>query len=166
MLRRRRRYMRGALAQVVAGWPRFMYKPGTPPPTHTTMPTLRHPNLKRLLAAIFLAMTALPTRAEIVAIAFGDDQRFSHRFEVAPGKFAEACGPLLREAAVQWRFSASRPLDFNIHYHEGKAVTYPVKRAASAGASGTLRVAVDKPYCWMWKNTTTQPASVTVELTR
>ena len=143
-----------------------MYKAATPQPTHTTMPTLQHPNLKRLLAATVIAVTVLPTRAEIVSIAFSDDQRFSHRFEVAPGEFAEACGPLLRDAVVQWRFSASRPLDFNIHYHEGKAVNYPVKQATSAGSNGTLRVTVDVPCCWMWRNTTTQPASVTVELTR
>ena len=123
-----------------------------------------------MLAAAALAATALtlPAQAEIVTIAFGGEQRFSHRFEVAPGKFAEACGQLAKGSAVQWRFNASLPLNFNIHYHEGKAVTYPEKRSGSAGAEGTLSVTVDQAYCWMWTNKTAQPAivTVTVELVR
>ncbi len=130
------------------------------------MPQLHHTMRAPLWVAALLTLTAGPARAEIVDITFGADQRFSHSFEVAPGKIAEACGKLPAGAAVQWRFSASGPLDFNVHYHQGKAVTYPVKQTASAGANGSLRGAVDEPYCWMWKNTSTQPARVTIELTR
>ena len=124
--------------------------------------------LRHFLAAAVLALTALPmpAHAEIVTIAFGDERRFSHRFELAPGKFAEACGQLPRGSAVQWRFNASMPLNFNVHYHEGKALNYPEKQNGSARADGTLRVAVDGAYCWMWTNNTARPAIVNVELAR
>jgi len=136
------------------------------PPEH--LAASRPNRLRHLLAAAALAAIALtlPAQAEIVTIAFDGEQRYSHRFEVAPGKFAEACGQLARGSAVQWRFNASLPLNFNIHYHEGKAVTYPEKQNGSTGAEGTLRVAVDEAYCWMWTNKTAQPAIVTIELVR
>ncbi len=108
----------------------------------------------------------LPAQAEIVDIRFDAERRFTHRFEVAAGKFAEACGQIPRGSAVQWRFQASAPMNFNIHYHEGKAVTYPEKREGRAQGAGTLQVTVDEAYCWMWTNKTGQSAAVTVELQR
>ena len=134
------------------------------PPERLT--ALRPPRLLQVLtgAALAAAALTLPAQAEIVTITFGDERRFSHRFDVAPGKFAEACGQLPRDSAVQWRFSASLPLNFNIHYHEGKAVTYPEKLNGSTGANGMLRIAVNEAYCWMWTNKTAQPVVVTVEL--
>ena len=67
---------------------------------------------------------------------------------------------------MQWHYQASGPLDFEIHYHEGKAVSFPMRQAGRARADGTLNVAVSEPYCWMWKNTAPQPISVTIDLTR
>ncbi len=121
-----------------------------------------------MLAAAALAETALalPAQAEIVTLTFGDEAALRSPLKVAPGKFAEACGQLPRGSVVQWRFCSSLPLNFNIHYREGKAVPYPEKHSGSTGADGTLRVAVEEAYCWMWTNETAQPAIVTVELVR
>ena len=40
-------------------------------------------------------------------------------------------------------------MDFNVHYHEGKDVRFPAKRAQVSKADGTLDVSVDQDYCWM-----------------
>jgi hypothetical protein len=108
----------------------------------------------------------LSAHAEIVEIAWSDQGRFVQEFTVAPGKFAEACGKLQRGDAVAWRFEAGGPLDFNIHFHEGKAVRYPARRKSVAAARGQLKVALDQDYCWMWTNTSAQPVDLRLTLTR
>lgn len=118
----------------------------------------------RLLAAAALAAAALPALAEIVPIRFDADRRFVQRLQVPPGKFVEACGSLPVGSAVRWRFGADAPLDFNIHYHEGKSALFPVKLDASAGADGTLDGAVAQPYCWMWTNRASKAATVDLQL--
>ena len=35
-----------------------------------------------------------------------------------------------RGESIRYRFRASAPIDFNIHYHRGDEMTFPVKRAA------------------------------------
>jgi hypothetical protein len=67
---------------------------------------------------------------------------------------------------VAWRFEASGPLDFNIHYHEGQAVRYPAREDAAAGSSGTLQAALDQDYCWMWTNKARHPVSLRLALER
>lgn len=116
-----------------------------------------------LILAIFCSTAA---RAAIIDIAWTEQGRFERRVSVAPGKFAEVCGKLARADSVAWRFEASGPLNFNIHYHEGKDVRYPERRDALAGASGRLQVVLDQDYCWMWTNKSGQAVDLNLLLTR
>lgn len=125
--------------------------------------------MQRTFFGLFLAVSAvLPTtaRAEIIDIAWSEQGRFVQEVTVAPGKFAEACGKLQSGQRVNWRFEAGGPLEFNIHFHEGKAVRYPARRKAVAAARGELKVALDQDYCWMWTNKTAQPVDLRFTLTR
>lgn len=118
------------------------------------------------LALILAVLCSTAARADIIEIAWNEQGRFERRVSVAPGKFAEVCGKLARADSVAWRFDASGPLNFNIHYHEGKDVRYPERRDALAGASGRLQVALDQDYCWMWTNKSGQAVDLNVLLTR
>ncbi len=118
------------------------------------------------LALILAVLCSTAARADIIDIAWNEQGRFERRVSVAPGKFAEVCGKLARADSVAWRFDASGPLNFNIHYHEGKDVRYPERRDALAGASGRLQVALDQDYCWMWTNKSGQAVDLNVPLTR
>lgn len=118
------------------------------------------------LALILAILCSTAARAAIIDIAWNEQGRFERRVSVAPGKFAEVCGKLTRADSVAWRFDASGPLNFNIHYHEGKDVRYPERRDALAGASGRLQVALDQDYCWMWTNKSGQAVDLNVLLTR
>ena len=100
------------------------------------------------LMALFAAASA---RAEIIDIAWGPEG-FQRITAVAPGKFAEVCGPLRKGQSVRWSFESDAALDFNIHYHQGKKVVFPAKQDAVAKSGGTLVVALDQDYCWMWTN--------------
>ncbi|HMM85715.1 MAG TPA: hypothetical protein PKC53_09585 [Azohydromonas sp.] len=120
----------------------------------------------RCLGLSSAALLSAAAQAEIVDIAWSSEGRFERRLTVAPGKFAEVCGKLVKAESVAWRFDASGPLNFNVHYHEGKEVRYPERRDALASASGQLRVALDQDYCWMWTNKSAQPVDLQLLLTR
>ena len=104
--------------------------------------------------------------AHIVDIAWTADGRFIHKTRIAAGKFMEICGKVSAGETVRWSFNAEAPLDFNIHYHVGKDVIYPTKRAQVSVGQDVLAATVTQDYCWMWTNKTALPVSLNVELGR
>lgn len=52
---------------------------------------------------------------------------------------------------LDWRFEASGPVDFNVHYHDGPSVVMPVSRQASLGDAGIYVAAIPHDYCAMWE---------------
>ena len=124
------------------------------------------PFAARSLLLLCASLASMAAQAEIIDIAWSDQGRFERRVTVAPGKFAEACGKLARADVVAWRFDAGAPLNFNIHYHEGKEVRYPARQDAIASAQGELRAAIDQDYCWMWTNKSARPVELRIDLSR
>ena len=59
-----------------------------------------------------------------------------------------------------------RPLDFNVHFHEGKKVLYPARQNQVARLSGTLNAQVEQDYCWMWTNKGTAETTLRFHLAR
>ena len=116
-----------------------------------------------LLALVVIATSA---HANLVDIAWSEQGRFEHNASVAPGKFVELCGKLAKGQVIAWSFKGEQPLDFNIHYHQGKQVVFPAKRSGVAALDGQLAVALDQDYCWMWTNKTAAPAALAVRLQR
>jgi len=129
------------------------------------MTTDRNRPTLRAAAACAIALLAAPlAHADIVDIDWGANNSFERSLSVAPTKFAEVCGPLKAGDAVQWRFDASQALDFNIHFHEGKAVHYPARADQTRELTGTLAVAVSQDYCWMWTNKSPVAATLNIRL--
>ena len=126
------------------------------------MPTLAARRLA--LACLWAAGTALAAPGELLSIDWSTEGGFERTVPVPPGRFAEACGPLPAGQAVDWRFEASAPLDFNVHFHVGPDVRYPARQAAVRQASGTLEAPLAQDYCWMWTNRAAQPATLTLRL--
>ena len=115
------------------------------------------------IAAALLA--ALPqARGDVVDIRWSADAGFTHKAAVAAGKFVEVCGKLAAGQNVRWRFEATAPVDFNVHYHLGKDVEYPAKLSAVTTGEDTLQVMVGQDYCWMWSNKSSVPAMLSVNL--
>ena len=75
-----------------------------------------------------MAVIAIDARAELVDIRWDSAGLFETTMQVAPGKFAEVCGQLAKDQSVVWSFKADQPMNFNIHYHEGKQVVFPAKQ--------------------------------------
>ena len=101
--------------------------------------------MRRILmfAAVSLAVGS-GVRAEIVDIRWTPDGRYTHEATVPAGKFVEVCGKLRAGMKVQWEFDASAPMDFNVHYHVGKDVTYPTKLSAVAAAKDLLEIKIEQ----------------------
>ena len=83
---------------------------------------------------------------------------FTH--SISPRGFAEECFRLTGGATIGYRFEASAPVDFNIHFHRGKDVEYPVKRVDVRVADEPFTAPSTEEYCLMWSNRT--GANVTV----
>lgn len=122
--------------------------------------------LVRLLKSTgVLLILAIPAgaNAEIVDLKWAGSA-FAHKSSIAPRKFLEVCGKLKAGEPVAWQFTTSAPTDFNIHYHVGKAVTYPAKRTDIAADAGKLTPETDQDYCWMWSNRAAQPIDIDLSL--
>ncbi|MFT3957030.1 MAG: hypothetical protein QM722_22420 [Piscinibacter sp.] len=118
------------------------------------------------LAGAALCLGATFAHAEVVDLQWQEGGRFERSLTVAPGKFAEICGPLAPGQTVQWSFTAEQALNFNIHYHVDKDVHYPAKQDGVERAKGDLVVTSRQDYCWMWVNKAASPSRLTVAMTR
>ena len=67
-----------------------------------------------------------------------------------PGKTFEVCDKLAAGEKRRYHWKASSAVDFNVHYHEGTDVSYPIKRDAMRGDGGTFAAKGAQEYCWMW----------------
>jgi hypothetical protein len=69
-----------------------------------------------------------------------------------PGKIHEECRQLAAHSATVWEFVATGPLEFNVHYHLGNDVFYPLEPAMLQDGAGTFAAKTTQEYCWMWTN--------------
>lgn len=113
-----------------------------------------------------LAAAALGASADVVDIVWDGAGRFDTALSVPPGEFAEVCGKLSKGQAVAWGFRAAQPMDFNIHYHEGKEVRFPARRDQSLAAQGVLDPSSGQVYCWMWTNKAQGAVDLSISLSR
>lgn len=66
------------------------------------------------------------------------------------GKVLEHCDKLAAGEKRRFYWKSTAPVDFNVHYHDGSDVFYPIKRDAMRGDGGTFTAKVAQDYCWMW----------------
>ena len=115
-------------------------------------------------AALLLTIAfPIAANADIVDIKWAGGT-FTHKANIAPKKFLEVCGKQKEGDVVAWKFNGGAPTDFNIHDHVGKEVSYPENRKDVASAEGTLAVALDQDFCWMWSNRSAQVIDVKISL--
>jgi hypothetical protein len=78
--------------------------------------------------------------------------RFGHfALDVPARGFEEHCLKLESGDRVHYRFRATGEVDFNIHYHLGKDVHYPVRNSSSLNADSTFSAPRADTYCLMWE---------------
>jgi hypothetical protein len=128
--------------------------------------------MKQQLSIFLFVMAATcvnTAHAEVIDIAWKADgarEVFSHEGTIAEKKIGEVCGKLKKGETVMWRYTASAPLDFNIHFHEGKKVEYLAQTKGAISGENKFVAPVDQDYCWMWTNRAKQTATYSIELSR
>ena len=119
-----------------------------------------------VLITMSLLIPQASANAQVVDIQWSGNGQFSHKGAVPAGKLVEVCGMLTAGLKVRWDFEASAPMDFNVHYHEGKDVVFPSKLEAVATAKDVLETKIKQDYCWMWSNKSTAAVTFAVNLKR
>lgn len=98
---------------------------------------------KAALAA--LAVTACATDTFVV-----DEPRALDGVPIAPFEFHEECARLAAGDRLDWRFTAQRPVHFEIYYKDGLAHIAPVSRDDVTTDSGIYPVPLSQRYCLRW----------------
>ena len=103
----------------------------------------------RPLCAILVAALALcgcgvaPISAEAPKVVRGHP--------LPPYEIHEECVRLEPGDWIEFTFDSTEPVDFNVHYHEGKTVVMPLVREKSLGDAGVFAPPVAQDYCLMWE---------------
>lgn len=87
----------------------------------------------------------------------------AHEKTLAPGEVHEECMTLKATQSLIYSYRANFPLSFNIHYHEGKDVIFPVKKDNSKLHKDVFKATVKQDYCLMWTNTAKEPITISYE---
>jgi hypothetical protein len=109
-----------------------------------------------VLISLVLSACAFPQRSETDAF----------RHEIKPGKIAEECRNLQPGERLRYRFEASVPMSFNVHFHRGNSVEYPVKIDGTSTEASIFAAQSAEEFCWMWTNGTLDVVVVQGELIR
>lgn len=115
-------------------------------------------------AILALLLNAPVADAQVASIVWDAAQNFERTFTVPPGQYEEVCGSLAPPQRVKWSYESTDSLDFNIHFHEGKQVTYPARRDEARTAGGSLIISSPQEYCWMWTNKQKTAVQVRLQL--
>jgi|KBSSwiStaDraftv2_1062776.scaffolds.fasta_scaffold02241_15 hypothetical protein len=71
--------------------------------------------------------------------------------KINPFEVHEECLTLIPGDWLVYRFTAQRPVDFNIHYQEGNSVIMPLLRDKATEDDDTFRPLVARDYCLTWQ---------------
>ena len=112
----------------------------------------RYATTKIATAGLSWLLFSAVSHAEIIDVEWDAAGKFERSQSVAASKFVEICENLPKDAVVNWQFKASAPLNFNIHFHQGKDVAFPEKQEGVSELQGSLVAQSREDYCWMWTN--------------
>ncbi|MDX1430479.1 MAG: hypothetical protein R3282_09330, partial [Rhodothermales bacterium] len=76
----------------------------------------------------------------------------SGTISLAPYEFQELCFDLTPDDEVAFEFLSDLPIAFDIHYHDGLRISYPVKLSELTEHSGRFSPDRTQSYCLLWLN--------------
>jgi hypothetical protein len=133
------------------------------------MERLMKTRLVSAVAAVVAAAAAIAANlatAAPTAIRWSSADTFEHTATIGPGQSAEVCGQIEPRLPVDWRFSATGPLTFNIHRHSGEEVIYAMRSYLTREQNGKFSPTFSFEWCWMWTNESAEQVTVRVDLKR
>lgn len=109
--------------------------------------------LSSVAAAIFVWGMTTATNAGASAPA-PEAKSTAKPVAIKPGKAYEKCMLLNAVQTLEYQFDASAKVNFNLHYHKGDAIYYPLKTDRTLGETGSYESQVREEFCLMWENKT------------
>jgi hypothetical protein len=79
---------------------------------------------------------------------------------IKPSGIHEDCVELISGQILEYSFEASKPLNFNLHYHEDHDVVYGITKDGVSGDKGTFLCEKKQYYCLMWTNPGAEPVGL------
>jgi len=79
------------------------------------------------------------------------EPRHVREHAMKPYAVHEECLTVAVGERIEYYFTSSLPVDFNIHYHEGVAVLMPITRDKTQDDSGLFVAHIAHDYCLMWE---------------
>ena len=89
----------------------------------------------------------------------------SGRITLAAFEFRELCLPMRAGEDLRYDFRSDQPVEFDIHYHQGLSVRFPVRVTATTAQDDRFTATRDRDYCLMWFNRSLLDASLTYKVT-
>jgi hypothetical protein len=97
-----------------------------------------------------LALATLLAVSAAWADSPGDENTRLVNVSVEATKMHEECLRIEAGEKRRYHWRADAPVDFNVHFHRGGEVVYPIKRNGMRGDGGTFVAKTGEDYCWMW----------------
>ena len=76
----------------------------------------------------------------------------SGTLSLAPFEFQEVCFEMAALDEIQYDFEADRPVEFDIHYHEGFTIHFVAELSGITANADKLVAEVGRSYCLRWAN--------------
>jgi hypothetical protein len=84
----------------------------------------------------------------------------SDTVSLAPFEFRELCVALADEQTIKVEFQSGQPVDYDIHYHDGFTIRFPVRLTDVTIHTGQFAAKSDRAYCLMWFNRSLKDTSL------
>ncbi len=76
----------------------------------------------------------------------------SDELSLGPLEFREYCLEMEALDEIRYDYQSDRPVEFNIHYHEGNSIYLPVQLEGGTAHAGIFVAESDQAICLMWEN--------------
>ena len=119
----------------------------------------------------FLVLVIISFAALFISGCAAKDEGVAHKdikgkkITISTGDFFEACDKFPPGATVNYSFTSSQPVMFNVHYHEKYAKVYAVEQTLVDKLEGSFVVESDAIYCCMWENKNPKYVTMTYDMT-
>lgn len=114
---------------------------------------------------LFLSCSAIVVLVSAPVIGNADTRaNVSQTMTVEPGKMHEECMKLDAGDKLSYEFESGTDLIFNVHYHVGEEIIFPVEDHKTSAESSALEIEIEQDYCLMWTNRSPEDSDLHYEV--
>ena len=77
-------------------------------------------------------------------------------------EIGEICPEMDAGQRLKFEFSSNHEVEFNLHFHEGEKVSYPIEPQTLSSIDRTIEAPIKQTYCLMWKGLSEQASKIKV----